>query len=42
MNQVFEESAAKQYVRSLLFSEVVDVMGSVLCQVFPCVDAAYQ
>jgi len=42
VNQIFEESAAKQYTRSLLFSEVVDVMGSVVCQVFPSVNAAYQ
>jgi hypothetical protein len=42
VNQIFEESAARQYTRELLFSDVVDVMGSVVCQVFPSVNAAYQ
>jgi IS4 transposase len=42
VNQIFEKTALKQYTRSLLFSDVVDVMGSVVCQVFPSVNAAYQ
>ena len=42
VNQVFEKTARKQYTRKLLFSDVVDVMGSVVCQVFPSVNAAYQ
>lgn len=42
VNQVFEEAATKQYTRTLLFSQVVDVMASVVCQVFPSVNAAYQ
>jgi IS4 transposase len=42
VNQVFESTALKQYTRNLLFSDVVDVMGSVVCQVFPSVNAAYQ
>ncbi len=32
----------RQYTRELLFSEVVDVMSGVVCQVFPSVNAAYQ
>jgi hypothetical protein len=42
VNQVFETTAARQYTRHLLFSDVVDVMGGVVCQVFPSVNAAYQ
>lgn len=42
VNQVFESTAQRQYTRELLFSDVVDVMGSVVCQVFPSVNAAYQ
>lgn len=42
VNQIFEESAARQYTRELLFCDVVDVMGSVVCQVFPSVNAAFQ
>ncbi len=42
VNQIFEDTARKQYTRSLLFSQIVDVMGSVVCQVFPSVNAAYQ
>src|SRR5689334_16673276 len=42
VNHLFEKNARKQYTRNLLFSDVVDVMGSVVCQVFPSVNAAYQ
>jgi len=42
VNQIFETTAQRQYTRELLFSDVVDVMGSVVCQVFPSVNAAYQ
>jgi hypothetical protein len=42
VNQIFETSATKQYTRDLLFSDVVDVMSSVVCQVFPSVNAAYK
>jgi IS4 transposase len=42
VNQIFETTALRQYTRDLLFSDVVDVMGSVVCQVFPSVNAAYQ
>ena len=42
VNQIFETTALKQYTRNLLFSDVVDVMGSVVCQVFPSVNAAYK
>ena len=42
VNELFENTAQRQYTRELLFSEVVDVMGGVVCQVFPSVHAAYQ
>ncbi|MGB3125490.1 MAG: transposase [Pseudomonas sp.] len=42
INQIFETTAQRQYTRELLFSDVVDVMGSVVFQVFPSVNAAYQ
>ncbi len=42
VNTLFENTAQQQYTRNLLFSDVVDVMGSVVCQVFPSVHAAYQ
>lgn len=42
VNRVFETTAKRQYTRSLLFSDVVDVMGNVVCQVFPTVNAAYK
>lgn len=42
VDQLFENTATKQYTRTLLFSQVVDVMGGVVCQVFPSVNAAYQ
>ena len=41
VNQIFETTATKQYTRDLLFSDVVDLMGDVVCQVFPSVNAAY-
>ena len=42
VNELFAKTALKQYTRKLLFSDVVDVMTSVVCQVFPSVHAAYQ
>lgn len=41
VDEIFETTAEKQYSRDLLFSDVVDVMASVVCQVFPSVNAAY-
>ena len=42
VNQIFADTARRQYTRNLLFSDIVDVMGGVVCQVFPSVNAAYQ
>ena len=41
VNQIFETTATRQYTRDLLFSDVVNLMGDVVCQVFPSVNAAY-
>lgn len=41
VNELFETTARSQYTRALLFSDIVDVMGGVVCQVFPSVNAAY-
>jgi IS4 transposase len=41
VNDIFEQTALKQYTRDLLFSDVVEVMGSVVCHVFPSINAAY-
>jgi IS4 transposase len=42
VDKIFQDTARKQYTRSLLFSQIVDVMGGVVCKVFPSVNAAYQ
>lgn len=42
VNQLFERTAQRQYTRALLFSDIVDLMSGVVCQVFPSVNAAYQ
>ena len=42
VDELFEETAEKQYTHELLFSQVVDVLGSVVGQVHPSVYAAYQ
>src|SRR5882757_9992471 len=42
VDQLFEETADKQYTRELLFSSVVGLMSLVVCRVQPSVNAAYQ
>jgi IS4 transposase len=42
VNEIFAQTAVRQYTRELLFSDVVDLMGGVVCQVFPSVYAGYQ
>lgn len=39
---LFEEVAEQQYTRSLLFSDVVDLMAMVVCRVRPSINAAYK
>jgi IS4 transposase len=41
LNALFEENAAQQYSGQLLFSAVADIMGKVVCQIHPTVNAAY-
>jgi IS4 transposase len=41
LNAIFEENAQQQYSGDLLFSTVADIMGLVVCQIHPSVNAAY-
>ena len=41
LDQLFTDTAERQYTRTLLFSSVVDVMSLVVCQIRPSVRAAY-
>ena len=40
VDQLFEETADKQYTRELLFSSVVGLMSLVVCRIQPSVNAA--
>ena len=42
VNALFEEHAENQYTRELLFSQIVDLMGQVVCGIYPSANAAYQ
>jgi len=42
LDRLFARTARRQYVRELLFSNCVDVMSLVVCQIQPSVNAAYQ
>jgi Transposase DDE domain len=42
LNRIFEDYAQAQYTRNLLFSDLVDLMGPVVCGVRKSVHAAYQ
>lgn len=42
IDALFENVADRQYTRKLLFSTVVDLMGSVVCNVRPAIPAAFQ
>jgi len=41
LDSIFAENAEQQYVGDLLFSTVADIMGLVVCQIHPSVNAAY-
>jgi hypothetical protein len=41
LDAIFEENAQQQYKGELLFSAVADIMGLVVCQIHPSVNAAY-
>lgn len=42
LNDLFEETAEKQYTRELLFSSVVGLMSQVVSGIYPSVNAAYK
>jgi IS4 transposase len=42
VDALFEDVAERQYTRKLLFSQVVDLMGAVVCNVRPAIHAAFQ
>ena len=41
LDAVFDENAEQQYTGDLLFSTVADIMGLVVCQIHPSVNAAW-
>src|SRR3954466_12042099 len=41
IDRLFEDSAASQYTRDILFSSIVELMGAVVCGAQPSVRAAY-
>jgi IS4 transposase len=42
VDALFEQYAECQYTRELLFSQIVDLMGQVVCGIHPSANAAYQ
>src|SRR5512147_124963 len=42
VNSLFEDVAERQYTRDLLFSDVVNLMGTVVCRIRPSINAAYK
>jgi IS4 transposase len=42
VDALFEEVAERQYTRNLLFSDVVNLMGTVVCRIRPSINAAYK
>src|SRR4051794_30214422 len=42
LDQLFEDTAQRQYTRTLLFSSLVDLMGLVVCRIRPSINAAYK
>jgi hypothetical protein len=42
VDALFEGAAERQYTRSLLFSDVVDLMAVVVCKIRPSINAAYK
>ena len=42
IDALFERTAQRQYTRTLLFSSVVDLMGTVVAEIQPAVNAAYR
>jgi len=42
IDALFEQAAERQYTRTFLFSQVVDLMSTVVCNVRPAIHAAFQ
>ena len=42
LDAIFDENAEQQYNGDLLFSTVAEIMGLVVCQIHPSVNAAYR
>ena len=42
IDSLFEQTAQRQYTRTLLFSSVVDLMGAVVAKIQPAVNSAYR
>jgi IS4 transposase len=42
VDTLFEDVAERQYTRDLFFSDVVDLMGTVVCRIRPSINAAYK
>jgi hypothetical protein len=42
VDALFEQHAESQYTRDLLFSQIVELMGQVVCGIYPSANAAYQ
>ena len=42
IDHLFEKYAQRQYQQDLLFSSVVDLMSTVVCGIYPSVNAAYR
>jgi hypothetical protein len=42
VDRLFEDVAERQYTRDLLFSDVVSLMGTVVCRIRPSINAAYK
>jgi hypothetical protein len=41
LDSIFDRHAEQQYAGELMFSAVADIMGAVVCQIHPSVNAAY-
>jgi len=41
IDSIFEENAEQQYAGDLLFSTVAEIMGLVVCEIYPSVNAVY-
>ena len=42
VNEIFKKYAQQQVAGELMFSTVADILGAVVCQTFPSVNAAYK